>query len=138
MTLPAKVPRRKIKDVAQKLSTAFASGDAAAADALFSNDAIFADRALRAVILGKQAIGQYLARVLPTVPYGKGSKLAHVVGSDQGGGFEWTNDNSSVKRGIVAIDLNSAGQIERLSTTWDNGVMSDADLQALVLLSMEK
>src|SRR5271169_201410 len=128
----------KIKDVAQKLSTAFAAGDAAAADALFSNDAIYADRALRAVILGKQAIGQYLARVLPTVPYGKGSKLMHVVGSDQGGGFEWTNDNGSVKRGIVAIDLNSAGQIVRLSTTWDNGVMSDADLQALVLLSIEK
>ena len=45
---------------------------------------------------------------------------------------------SAVKRGIVAIDLNSAGQIERLDATWDNGVMSDADLQALVLQSMEK
>ena len=74
----------------------------------------------------------------PTVPYGKGSKLMHVVGSDQGGGYEWTNADSSVKRGIVAIDLNSAGQIERLDTTWDNGVMSDADLQALVLQSIEK
>jgi hypothetical protein len=62
----------------------------------------------------------------------------HVVGSDQGGGFEWTNDASVVKRGIVAIDLNSAGQIERLDTTWDNGVMSDADLQALVVQSIEK
>jgi hypothetical protein len=61
-----------------------------------------------------------------------------VVGSDQGGGFEWTNDASAVKRGIVAIDLNSAGQIERLDTTWDNGVMSDADLKALVLQSIEK
>src|SRR5271156_2091736 len=128
----------KIKDVAQKPSTAFAAGDAAAADALFSNDAIYADRALRVVILGKQAIGRYLARVLPTVPYDKGSKLMHVVGSDQGGGFEWTNDNGSGKRGLVAIDLNSAGQIERLSTTWDNGVMSDADLQTLVLLLIEK
>jgi hypothetical protein len=62
----------------------------------------------------------------------------HVVGSDQGGGFEWTNDANAVKRGIVAIDLNGAGQIERLDTTWDNAVMSDADLQALVLLSIEK
>jgi hypothetical protein len=43
-----------------------------------------------------------------------------------------------VKRGIVSIDLNGAGQIVRLDTTWDNGVMSDADLQALVLLSIEK
>jgi hypothetical protein len=128
----------KIKDVAQKLSAAFAAGDAAAADALFTNDAAYLDRALRVRILGKQAIGKYLGRVLATAPYGKGAKLVHVVGSDQGGGYEWTNDASSVKRGIVAIDLNSAGQIVRLDTTWDNGVMSDADLQALVLLSVEK
>jgi ketosteroid isomerase-like protein len=128
----------KIKDVSQKLAAAFAAGDAAAADALFSNDAVYLDRALRARILGKEAIGKYLGRVLATVPYGKGSKLMHVVGSDQGGGFEWTNDGSAVKRGIVAIDLNSAGQIERLDTTWDNGVMSDADLKTLVLQSMEK
>lgn len=128
----------KIKDAAQKLSAAFAAGDAKAADALFSNDAIYADRALRTVILGKQAIGKYLTRVLATVPYGKGAKLVHIVGSDQGGGYEWVNADGSVKRGIIAIDLNSTGQIERLNTTWDNGVMSDADLQALVLLSIEK
>jgi ketosteroid isomerase-like protein len=128
----------KIKDAAQKLSAAFAAADANAADALFSNDAVYADRALRTVVLGKQAIGKYLARVLATVPYGKGAKLVHVVGSDQGGGYEWVNADGPVKRGIVAIDLNSAGQIERLNTTWDNGVMSDADLQALVLLSIEK
>ena len=88
--------------------------------------------------VSKQAIGKYLARVLATLPYGKGSKLMHVVGSDQGGGFEWTNDANAVKRGIVAIDLNGAGQIERLDTTWDNAVMSDADLQAPVVLSIEK
>jgi hypothetical protein len=80
----------KIKDVSQKLAAAFAAGDAATADALFTNDAVYLDRALRVRILGKQAIGKYLARVLATTPYGKGSKLMHVVGSDQGGGFEWT------------------------------------------------
>src|SRR5215813_7305631 len=125
----------KIKDVSQKLALAFAAGDAAAAAALFTNDAVHLDRALRVRILGKQAIGKYLARVLATAPYGKGSKLMHVVGSDQGGGFEWTNDGSSVKRGVVAIDLNSAGQVEHLDTTWDNSIMSDADLRALVLQS---
>jgi hypothetical protein len=128
----------KIKDVSQKLAAAFAAGDAAAAGALFSYDAIYLDRALRARILGKAAVGKYLGRVLATVPFGKGSKLMHVVGSDQGGGFEWTNAGSSVKRGIVAIDLNGAGEIERFDATWDNGVMSDADLQALVLQSIEK
>jgi hypothetical protein len=128
----------KIKDVSQKLAAAFSGVDANGADALFSNDAIYADRALRTVILGKQAIGRYLTRVLATVPYGKGAKLRHVVGSDQGGGYEWTNDAASVKRGIVAIDLDPAGRIERLSATWDNAMMSDEDLRALVLLSVEK
>lgn len=128
----------KIKDMSQKLASAFASGDAIAAAALFTNDAVYLDRALRVRILGNQAIGKYLTRVLATTPYGKGSKLMHVVGSDQGGGFEWTNDGSSVKRGVVAIDLNSAGQVERLDTTWDNSIMSDADLRALVLQSIEK
>jgi hypothetical protein len=65
-------------------------------------------------------------------------KLMHVVGSDQGGGFEWTNNGSSVKRGVVAIDLDCVGQIVRLVTTWDNGILSDSELQALVLLSIEK
>ena len=128
----------KIRDVSQKLASAFASGAAAAAAALFTNDAVYLDRALRVRILGKQGIEKYLARVLATIPYGKDSKLIHVVGSDQGGGFEWTNDESSVKRGIVAIDLNSSGQIVRLDTTWDNSIMSDADLKALVLQSIEK
>jgi len=128
----------KIKDVTQKLSAAFAAGDANAAGALFSYDAVYLDRALRSRILGKAAIGKYLSRILATVPYGKGAKLAHVVGSDQGGGYEWTNAGASVKRGVVAIDLDSAGQIVRLDTTWDNGVMSDADLQVLVLQSIEK
>jgi len=128
----------KIKDVAQKLAAALSSGDAKAAAGLFSNDAAYLDRALRVRVLGQLAIGNYLSRVSGTIPYGKGSKLVHVVGSDQGGGYEWTNDGSSVKRGIVAIELNSAGQITRLDTTWDNAVMSDADLQGLVLQSIEK
>ena len=128
----------KIKDVAQKLSAALAGGDAKAAADLFSYDAVYFDRALRVRVLGKLAIGKYLSRVSAAPPYGKGAKLVHVVGSDQGGGYEWTNASGSVARGVVAIDLNSAGQIERLDATWDNGIMNDAYLQALVLLSIEK
>jgi hypothetical protein len=127
----------RVKEVSQKLASAFAAGDAAAAAALFTNDAVYLDRALRVRILGKQAIGKYLTRVLATTPYGKGSRLMHVVGSDRGGGFEWTNDGGAAKRGIVAIDLNNAGLIVRLDTTWDNSIMSDADLKALVLQSIE-
>jgi hypothetical protein len=122
--------------MSQKLASAFASGDAAAAAALFTNDAVYLDRALRVRILGKQAIRKYLARVLATTPYGKGAKLMHVVGSDQGGGFEWTNDGSSVKRGVVAIDL-APGRSSVSTQPWDNSIMSDADLQALLLQSIE-
>ena len=128
----------KIKDVAQKLAVAFAAGDAQGADALFSYDAVFLDRASRVRILGKLAIGKYLSRTLANLPYGKGAKLVHVVGSDQGGGYEWTNAEASVKRGIISIEFDGSGQIDRLDSTWDNGVMSDADLQALVLQSIEK
>jgi hypothetical protein len=128
----------KIKDAAQKLAAAFAAADAGGAASQFANDAVYLDRALRVRILGKQAIGKYLSRVLATVPYGKGSKLRHIVGSDQGGGYEWTNDTASVKRGVIGVELNSAGQISRIDATWDNAVMSDADLQALVMQSIEK
>jgi hypothetical protein len=96
------------------------------------------DRGLRARVLGKLAIGKYLSRTLANLPYGKGAKLVHVVGSDQGGGYEWSNADASVKRGIISIELNGAGQIERLDSTWDNGVMSDTELQPLVLQSIEK
>jgi ketosteroid isomerase-like protein len=60
----------KITDAAQELAAAFSASDAAAADALFANDAVYLDRALRVRVLGKQAIGKYLERVLATVPYG--------------------------------------------------------------------
>jgi len=93
---------------------------------------------LRVRVLGSLAIAGFLSRVSATIPYGKGAKLVHVVGSDRGGGYDWMNEGSSVKRGIVSVELNSAGQIERRETSWDNGVMSDADLQAFVLQSIEK
>ena len=93
---------------------------------------------LRARILGKLAIGKYLARVLATAPYGKGANSCMSSAAIRAAATSGPTTAASVKRGIVAIDLNSAGQIERLDTTWDNGVMSDADLQALVLQSIEK
>jgi hypothetical protein len=52
----------KIRGVPQKLAAAFAK----AADELFSNDAVYLDRALRVRILGK--LGKYLSRVLATMP----------------------------------------------------------------------
>ncbi len=138
MTSRATAPRPRSRTWRRSSASRSPSGDGAAAAALFSNDAVYRDRALRTQVIGKQAIGKYLSRLLPTVPYGKGAKLVHIVGSDQGGGYEWTNADGPVKRGITAIDLDADGKIVRLATTWDNGMMSDADLQALVLFSIEK
>jgi hypothetical protein len=43
-----------------------------------------------------------------------------------------------VKRGITALELDGNGQISRLATIWDNGLLSDADLQPLVLPSIDR
>lgn len=123
----------KITSVSTQLSDALHAEDSAAASALFSNDAVYEDMALHTMIRGKIAIGSYLRRVVGKAPFGKGARLVHVVGSDQGGGYEWVNEQGAVHRGVTAIDLDRDGKIVRLVTTWDNGVMSDGDYQALLL-----
>jgi hypothetical protein len=94
--------------------------------------------ALRVRILGQPSIQRYLTRTLAHVPYGNGATVRHVVGSDQGGGYEWVSKSGPVKRGITALELDGNGQISRLTTTWDNGLLSDADLQSLVPLSIDR
>ena len=128
----------KIHDVAAALNAAFAAGDAKAAAAMFSNDAVYNDMALHAQILGRAAIGRYLTRALAAVPYGKGAALAHVVGGDQGGGYEWRADASfPMKRGNTEIELDRDGKISRLAVVYDSGLLPDAQYHALVALSAE-
>ncbi len=128
----------KIHDVAAALNAAFAAGDAKAAATMFSYDAVYEDMALHAQILGRLAIERYLARALGAVPYGKGAALAHVVGGDQGGGYEWTPAGSfAMKRGNTALALDRDGKIERLTVVYDSGLLPDASYHALVGLSAE-
>ena len=127
----------KMQETAHKLAAAFAGANATAAAAMFSNDAIYEDMALRVRVAGQAAIGRYLGRTLAKLPYGVGSSVRHVVGSDQGGGYEWTAPGT-VQRGITAIELDPDGKIVKLMATWDNAMMSDADLKNLVLLSIEQ
>ncbi len=127
-----------IADVAGKLEKAFASGDAAAAAAMFSPDATFEDMALHSQILGRLAIGRYLARALAKAPYGPGAALAHVVGSDQGGGYEWRAAPSfPMKRGNTALALDKHGLITHLTVVYDSSLLSDADYQSMALLTIE-
>lgn len=128
----------KIHDVAVQLTGAFAAGDAKAAAAVFSNDAVYEDMALHAQILGRLAIERYLTRALPSVPYGKGAALAHVVGNAEGGGFEWRAAGSfPMRRGNTALALDADGRITRLTVVYDSGLLPDAQYHALVLLSAE-
>jgi hypothetical protein len=129
----------RIVEVSNKLEQAFASGDAAAAASLFSLDATYEDMAMHSQILGRLAIQRYLTRFLPKAPFGPGASLAHVVGSDLGGGYEWKAGPSfPMKRGNTAIALDEQGRITRLTVVYDSSLLSDADYHAMVALSAEQ
>jgi hypothetical protein len=86
------------------------------------------------------AIERYLSRALATLPAGGGSSLLHVVGGDMGGGYEWQAApayRTTVRRGITAFALDQDGKISRLSTVWDGAMISDADIRALMTLSLD-
>ena len=95
--------------------------------------------ALHAQILGRLAIARYLNRALGKVPYGKGSTMVHVVGSDQGGGYEWRPDAAfPMRRGIIALALDEHGQIMHFTAAYDSSLLDDPAYQALVLLAAEQ
>ena len=57
-----------------------------------------------------------------------------------GGGYEWQAApayRASVRRGITAITLDQDSKITRLTTVWDGAMIPDADIKALVLLSLD-
>ena len=128
----------RIAEVSNKLQRAFAAADVAAATALFSPDAVYEDMALHSQLLGRLAIRRYLARALGKAPYGPGAALAHVVGSDLGGGYEWRAGPSfPMKRGDTALALDAQGRITRLTVVYDSSLLSDSDYHAMAQLSAE-
>ena len=128
----------RIAEVSGRLQRAFAAGDAAGAAALFSPDAVYEDMALHGQVLGRLAIQRYLARGLARAPYGPGAALAHVVGSDLGGGYEWRAGPSfPMKRGNTALALDRDGLITRLTVVYDSSLLADADYRAVAQLALE-
>ncbi|TQS45110.1 nuclear transport factor 2 family protein [Cryptosporangium phraense] len=122
---------------ARKLNDALSRKDAKAAAALFSDDATFEDMALRTNIQGRSAIGRYLQRALPDLPYGPGATVRHVVGSNQGGGYEWKADGKAVPRGATALELDAQGKITRLTAVWDGSLLSDQVMSSLAARSID-
>ena len=128
----------KIRLVASQLQKAFANGDAKTAASLFSYDAVYEDMALRTQLLGRAEIEHYLGMILSKAPFGKNSKLRHIVGNDLGGGFEWIGSPATeVKSGITALEINAEGKISRLTTVYDGRQLSDAEIRALDYLSVK-
>jgi SnoaL-like protein len=129
-----------IKKVAQALQDAFSANNPAKAAQLFTPDAVFEDMALHTRVEGQLQIQRYLTRGLGLLPYGSSASVAHVVGSDQGGGYEWraAMNAAPLVRGITAIELDDNGKITRLTTIYDSFQFSDATYQTLVQLAAEK
>lgn len=129
-----------IRSVAQSLQTAFAAGDAATATSLFTNDAAFEDMALHTRVEGQLQIGRYLTRGLGVLPYGTGASVAHAVGSEDGGGYEWHASQSAAPllRGNTALELDEHGKISRFTVIYDSVQFPVATYQSLVLLAAEK
>jgi hypothetical protein len=126
-----------LRRVTSHLSRAFASGDAEAAITLFAPDATFEDLTLHSTIVGQQAISGFLDRALPLLPYGPGTSVRHVVGSAQGGGYEWTKPGATVPNGIVALELDAGGLITSLTTVWDGSTVTDATLATMLQATIE-
>jgi hypothetical protein len=129
----------RIADKVMAVQGAFSAGDARGAALQFSNDAVFEDMALHTQVLGRLQIERYLSRVLGRVPYsGASASVAHVVGGELGGGYEWhAADGFPQKRGNTAIELDKQGRISRLTVVYDAGLFSDEAYRQLVQLAAE-
>jgi hypothetical protein len=129
----------RIKQVSQALQSALAANNPAAAAALFTPDALYEDMALHTRVEGQLQIQRYLTRGLATLPYGVGASVAHVVGSDRGGGYEWhAMPSAPIFRGNTALELDKSGKITRFTVIYDSYQYTAAQYDAMVSLAAEK
>jgi hypothetical protein len=128
-----------VRRAASRLHAAFSAGDAAAAAALMSFDAVLEDMASHTRVRGRPQIERYLSRALGRLPYGPGASVAHVDGSDMGGGYEWNAAAlaAPMRRGQTALELDRSGQISRITAVYDAGLLSFSAYQSLVSLAAE-
>ena len=127
-----------LQGIVNELQAALSTGNSSAAAAMFDADAVWEDRTTRTLIDGRLAIERYLARASSSLPYGIGATVRHVVGSIQGGGYEWIGGSGAAARhGMTALKLNENGKITFISPLWDALYASDATMAALIRLAIE-
>jgi hypothetical protein len=125
--------------VAEKLQTAFAAGDAAAAATLMSVDVVHEDMAAHTRVRGQLQAQRYYTRALGLLPFGPGAALVHAEGNRQGGGYEWSAapDAAPMRRGHTCIELDETGKISRLTAIYDSSLLSYTAYQSLVGFAAE-
>jgi ketosteroid isomerase-like protein len=121
---------RELTATATALHRAFSDGDTPAAAALLHTDVVLVDRALRAHVIGGIETAAYLGRIMELAPYGRGSRLRHIVGGAGGGAFEWTSAGGLV--GITAIERDADGLVTSITSTYDSRVLGPDAKAALV------
>lgn len=119
--------------VATAVQGAFGTGDATAAGDLMHTDVLLEDMSLRTQVIGRIEATAYLGRILDDVPYGRSSRLRHVVGGREGGGFEWTaGPGSGSLAGCTALELDADGLITRLTSVYDSRQLEPDRKAALI------
>ena len=122
---------------ATALHGAFTTADAAVAADVMHTDVVFEDRSLRIQVLGRIETADYLNRVLAEVPYGRSSRLRHVVGGSRGGGFEWTaGPDAGELVGITAVEIDAHGFVTRITSVYDSRQLAANTKAALVAASI--
>jgi len=127
----------RIAEAAHELNAALAAGEANRAGELFAYDAQLEDMALRTQIRGQAAITRYLQRAMPDLPYAQAS-IQHIVGTDQGGGYEWHAEGGEVPRGAAALELSQDGRITKLTVVWDGSLLDDTTITATAAHALDK
>ncbi|EEU38304.1 uncharacterized protein NECHADRAFT_77138 [Fusarium vanettenii 77-13-4] len=109
-----------LQGIVNELHAGLSTGNSSITAALFDVDAVWEDRTTRTVLDGRLAIERYLARALSSLPYGTDATVRHVVGNEQGGGYEWIGGPGAVARhGMTALKLNKNGLITWICPVWD-------------------
>jgi hypothetical protein len=136
----ARVPSQvdgPLAEIAERLHGAFEAGDTTGVTGLLHTDVVFEDMALRTRVVGRIETVRYLERVLDTVPYGHGSRLRHVVGGADGGGYEWTSRaDTGALAGITAVERDGDALVTRITTVYDSRQLDADRKRALVLASI--
>ena len=127
-----------MRGVVVGLASALRDGNIPAAMRLFSTDAVYEDVPAHIQITSQSSIQAYLTKAAAILPYvGHVTGVRHVLGSDSGGGYEWTAASGPVPRGITALELDPWGKIERFTAVWDGAYASDSLLTEFAAKAIE-